>query len=148
MSHFAQVIDGIVQDVIVAEQDFIDSISIVIPIVDTPFVFNPLFPDAQPPIPPKPFKWIETSYNTRGNVHYNPNTGLPDKKPPLRGNFAGIGYIYDAVNDVFYAPQPYPSWILNNSNWTWEAPTPMPNDGNNYAWDEPSLSWIQQETKI
>ena len=117
MSHFAQVIDGIVQDVIVAEQDFINTL-----------------PDSQ--------NWLETSYNTRGNLHYNPNTGLPDGKPPLRGNFAGIGYIYDAVNDVFYAPQPYPSWILNNSSWTWEAPTPMPNDGNIYIWEEPTISWI------
>ena len=121
MSHFALVIDGIVQDVIVAGQDFVNTL-------------------------PNPQNWIETSYNTRGNVHYNPNTGLPDSKPPLRGNFAGIGYIYDAVNDVFYAPQPFPSWILNNSSWTWEAPTPMPNDGNIYIWDEPTISWILDNT--
>jgi hypothetical protein len=121
MSHFAQVIDGIVQDVIVAGQDFIDTSS-------------------------DPQNWIETSYNTRGNVHYNPNTGLPDGKPPLRGNYAGIGYTYDAINNVFYAPQPFPSWILNNSNWTWEAPTPMPNDGNSYDWDEPTISWILDNT--
>ena len=123
MSHFAQVIDGIVQDVIVAGQDFVNTL-------------------------PDPQNWIETSYNTRCNIHYNPNTGLPDKKPPLRGNYAGIGYSYDAINDVFYAPQPFPSWVLNTTTWLWEAPTPMPNDGNNYAWDEPSLSWIQQETKL
>lgn len=148
MSHFAQVIDGIVQEVIVAEQDFIDSISIVTPIVDTPFVFNPLFPDAQPPSPPKPFKWIETSYNTRGNVHYNPNTGLPDEEPPLRGNYAGIGYTYDAVNDVFYAPQPYPSWVLNTSTWTWEAPIEMPTTKGTWIWDEPTISWILETTSV
>jgi hypothetical protein len=118
MSHFAQVIDGIVQDVIVAEQDFINTLS-----------------DSQ--------NWIKTSYNTRGNVHYAPNSDIPNEEPPLRGNYAGIGYTYDAVNDVFYAPQPYPSWVLNTSTWTWEAPTPMPNDGTSYAWDESSLAWVK-----
>ena len=117
MSHFAQVIDGIVQNVIVAEQDFIDTL-----------------PDAK--------NWIQTSYNTYGNIHYDSVTKLPSGNSPLRGNYAGIGYIYDAVNDVFYAPQPYLSWILNNATWTWEAPTPIPNDGNNYVWDEPTLQWV------
>jgi hypothetical protein len=117
MSHFAQVIDGIVQEVIVAGQDFIDTLS-------------------------DPQNWIETSYNTRGNLHYNPSTGLPDKKFPLRGNFAGIGYTYDLVNDVFYGPQPFPSWILNTTTWQWEAPIPMPTSKGNWIWDEPSLKWI------
>ena len=117
MSHFALVIDGIVQDIIVADQDFINAL-----------------PDSN--------NWIETSYNTRGNVHYDPNTNLPDKKLPLRGNFAGIGFIYDLENDVFYPSQPFPSWVLSNINWVWEAPIPMPNDGNIHAWDETTLSWV------
>ena len=78
-------------------------------------------------------EWIQTSYNTYGNQH-------PENKP-LRGNFAGIDYIYDKNNDVFYAPQPYPSWILNNSTWLWEAPTSYPTDGKNYVWDEATTSW-------
>ena len=61
-----------------------------------------------------PGTWLQTSYNTHGNQH-------PEGRP-LRGNYAGIGYNYDATNDVFYAPQPFPSWILNNTTWLWEAP--------------------------
>ena len=96
MSHYAQVKNSQVQQVIVAEQDFIDTL-----------------PDAE--------DWIQTSYRTRGNQH-------PEGQP-LRGNYAGIGYIYDAKNDVFYPPQPYPSWQLNNATWLWEAPIARPTDG-------------------
>ena len=78
-------------------------------------------------------EWIQTSYNTHGNQH-------PDNKP-LRGNYAGIGYIYDRENDVFYAPQPYNSWVLNKDTWLWEAPVPMPTDGKIYQWNEESTSW-------
>lgn len=80
-----------------------------------------------------PGEWIQTSYNTYGNQH-------PEGRP-LRGNYAGMGYIYNRQNDVFYAPQPHASWILNESTWLWEAPTPMPIDGKKYIWDEPTLSW-------
>lgn len=80
-----------------------------------------------------PGQWIQTSYNTRGNQH-------PEDRP-LRGNYAGVGYTYDAQNDVFYAPQPYPSWALNESTWLWEAPTPMPQDGKVYRWDEATTTW-------
>ena len=80
-----------------------------------------------------PGTWIQTSYNTHANQH-------PEGRP-LRGNYAGIGYIYDQANDVFYAPQPYASWVLNQTTWTWEAPTPYPADGKAYVWDEPTVSW-------
>jgi hypothetical protein len=80
-----------------------------------------------------PGAWIQTSYNTLGNQH-------PNGKP-LRGNFAGIGFTYDQANDVFYAPQPFTSWILNQSTWLWEAPAEMPADGKSYKWDEDTLSW-------
>ena len=83
-----------------------------------------------------PSQWIQTSYNTRGNEH-------PEGRP-LRGNYAGMGYIYDRENDVFYPPSPYPSWVLNHSTWTWEAPTPMPTDGKLYQWDEPTTSWVER----
>jgi hypothetical protein len=79
--------------------------------------------------------WLQTSYNTIANQH-------PEGKP-LRGNYAGIGYTYDATNDVFYAPQPYASWVLNNATWTWEAPVAMPDDGKAYNWDEATTSWIE-----
>lgn len=80
-----------------------------------------------------PGTWIQTSYNTHGNQHPNGT--------PLRGNYAGIGYTYDSVNDVFYAPQPYPSWTLNNTTWLWEAPVAYPTDGNLYKWNESITNW-------
>ena len=80
-----------------------------------------------------PGEWIQTSYRTQGGQH-------PEGKP-LRGNYAGIGYTYDKVNDVFYAPQPYASWTLNQTSWLWEAPVAMPTDGKPYIWDEATTSW-------
>ena len=79
--------------------------------------------------------WLQTSYNTHGNQH-------PEGRP-LRGNYAGIGYTYDSTNDVFYAPQPYPSWILNNTTWLWETPVAMPNDGKLYTWNESITNWTE-----
>ena len=80
-----------------------------------------------------PGTWLQTSYNTHGNQH-------PEGRP-LRGNYAGIGYTYDTTNDVFYAPQPYPSWILNNTTWLWEAPVAMPTDDKKYKWNESITNW-------
>jgi hypothetical protein len=105
MSHFAKIENNLVTQVIVAEQDFIDTLE---------------------------GQWVQTSYNTHGNQH-------PNGKP-LRGNYAGIGYTYDQTNDVFYASQPFPSWLLNQFTWTWEAPTSMPNG--DYHWDESTTSWV------
>lgn len=82
-----------------------------------------------------PGTWLQTSYNTYGNQH-------PEGRP-LRGNYAGIGYTYDSVNDVFYEPQPYPSWILNNNTWLWESPIPYPTDGKVYIWDETITNWVE-----
>ena len=74
-----------------------------------------------------------TSYNTRGNTHSLGGT-------PFRGNYAGIGYTYNADIDAFVAPKPYASWILD-VNVQWQPPTPMPTDGM-YSWDEASQSWV------
>jgi hypothetical protein len=82
-----------------------------------------------------PGTWIQTSYNTHGNQH-------PEGRP-LRGNYAGLGYTYDSTNDVFYAPQPYPSWILNNNTWLWESPVPYPTDDKVYKWDETITNWVE-----
>ena len=83
--------------------------------------------------------WKQTSYNTQGGVHANGGT-------PLRGNYAGIGYTYDPTNDVFYAPQPYPSWTISAPTWIWTPPTPMPTetlpDNESYSWDETTKSWV------
>ena len=76
-----------------------------------------------------------TSYNTHGGVHASGGT-------PLRKNYAGIGYSYDAGRDAFIAPKPYPSWILNESTCLWDSPIPMPTDGTPYTWDESLGTWI------
>ena len=71
-------------------------------------------------------EWIQTSYN--GN---------------MRKQYAGVGYTYDADLDIFIAPQPYPSWILD-ANHDWQPPTPMPVvAGKKYAWFEPNKVWIE-----
>jgi hypothetical protein len=80
-----------------------------------------------------PGAWIQTSYNTHGGQH-------PEGRP-LRKNYAGIGYTYDAVRDAFYAPQPFASWLLNDDTCLWEAPVAMPADGKAYEWDEATTSW-------
>ena len=117
MSHFAQ-IDGnnIVTQVIVIEQDVVDT---------------GLFGD--------PNSWIQTSYNTQGGVHTQGGT-------PLRKNYAGIGYTYDSTRDAFISPKPYNSWVLNETSCLWGAPTPMPNDGKIYSWDEETTSWIEMSS--
>lgn len=76
--------------------------------------------------------WIQTSYNTYGNKHTLGGS-------PMRGNYAGIGFTYDSVKDAFYAPQPYPSWLLS-ADFLWEAPIPKPEGF--YGWDEATLNWI------
>ena len=78
--------------------------------------------------------WVQTSYNTHGGVHTN--GGIP-----LRKNFAGIGYTYDEDRDAFIPKKPYNSWILNEDTCLWEAPVAMPEDGNNYKWNETNQSW-------
>jgi hypothetical protein len=88
----------------------------------------------------------QTSYNTRGGVHYNPETGEPsaDQTKALRKNYAGIGFTYDEERDAFIPPRPYDSWVLNEDTCLWGAPVPMPEDGA-YTWDEESGSWVEVE---
>lgn len=120
MSHFAKVVQGKVTDVIVAELQFFNT-----------------FVDRSPG------EWIQTSYNTHGGIHYGPD-GQPDGGVALRANYAGIGYNYSHQNDVFYAPQPFPSWTISAPDWIWKAPVPMPNDEKSYAWDETILNWVER----
>jgi hypothetical protein len=86
----------------------------------------------------------QTSYNTRGGIHYDSQTGEPseDQSKALRKNYAGIGYSYDTTRDAFIPPQPYASWVLNDSTCLWEAPVPMPDDGQLYQWDEELRQWV------
>ena len=120
MGHFAKVSNGIVTKVIVAEADF----------------FNNFVDDS-------PGQWIQTSYNTRGGVHYKPNTNEPseDQSKALRKNYAGIGYSYDATRDAFIPPKPFSSWILNEDTCLWDSPVAYPEDGKLYKWNEEILNW-------
>ena len=77
---------------------------------------------------------LRTSYNSYGNEHLNGGT-------PYRGNFAGIGYTYDEDLDVFIAPKPFPSWLLNEATYRWEAPFAYPEDGGVYVWNEGNQEW-------
>jgi len=71
--------------------------------------------------------WIKTSYNTRGNKYYDADgTEASDQSKKFRGNYAGIGFSYDDVNDLFWAPQPHASWTKNNSTADWVAPITYP----------------------
>jgi hypothetical protein len=81
-----------------------------------------------------PSSWIQTSYNTYGGVHKLEGT-------PLRKNYAGVGYTYDSERDAFIAPQPFPSWVLNEESCIWEAPTPYPNSHDAYGWNETNQTW-------
>jgi hypothetical protein len=119
MAHFARInAQGLVSTVIVAEQDFIDSLD-------------------------NADSWVQTSYNTSGGKHYNPETGEEDDGTPLRKNFAGIGYKYDVDRDAFIPPQPYASWTLNEETCLWDCPLDRPEvteeqiaAGHYYIWDE------------
>ena len=77
-------------------------------------------------------------------VDSSPGTWLETKEDgSLRANFAGVGYIYDSVNDVFYPPCNFASWTISAPTWKWEPPVSYPTDGKDYIWDEPTLSWIE-----
>lgn len=133
MAHYAKVVEGIVDNVIVVPDFETDGVE------DTDAQeahLATLFPGET---------WIKCSYNTVDNEHTNSGT-------PLRGQMASKGYTYDSENDVFYAPKPFDSWVLNTSIWAWEPPVAYPsttdNTGTNnsdplYDWDEDTTSWVE-----
>lgn len=114
MAHWAKVENGIVKQIIVAEPEFFETF------VDT-----------------SPGEWVQTSYNTVAGVHQLGGT-------PLRKNYAGLGYTYDAVRDAFIPPKPYSSWILNEDTCLWEPPVAYPSDENRYVWNEETQSWDEE----
>jgi hypothetical protein len=120
MGHYAKIINGKVLSVIVADENFFNE-----------FIDN------------SPGFWLKTSYNTRGGVHYGED-GQPDGGVALRANYAGVEHIYDQDHDVFYAPQPFPSWTISGPDWIWKAPVPVPEDGKEYYWDEILLNWSEK----
>lgn len=119
MSHFAKVENGVVTQVIVIEQDVVDT---------------GLFGD--------PSAWVQTSYNTYAGEHRLGGT-------PLRKNYAGIGYTYDSERDAFVPPKPFPSWNLDDSTCNWNPPVPMPVAENKwYEWNEAILNWDEKDMPL
>lgn len=119
MSHFAQINENsIVINVLVGEEEIFQS---------------GIFGD--------PSKWIQTSYNTRAGIHYDPTTQLPDDGVALRKNYASVGMIYDPIRDAFYLSKPHNGWILNEETCTWYAPIPYPNDDLDYVWNDENENW-------
>jgi hypothetical protein len=124
MAHFAKIENNIVTKVIVAEPEF----------------FNTFVDDT-------PGTWIKTSYNTRGGIYYNPETGEPseDQSKALRKNYAGKGYTYDQAKDAFIPPKPFNSWILNETTCLWESPVTKPTteleSNQYYSWNESITNW-------
>jgi hypothetical protein len=117
MAHFAQIDENnIVTQVLVIEQDVVDT---------------GLFGE--------PRSFIQTSYNTYGGVHKLGGT-------PLRKNYAGIGFTFDAIRDAFIPPKPFNSWLLNEDTCQWDAPVAKPQDGKPYIWNEETLSWTEFTT--
>lgn len=91
----------------------------------------------------------QTSYNTRGGVHYTDGVPSADQSKVFRKNYAGLGYTYDAGRDAFIPPKPYNSWVLNETTCLWDAPVAMPEDAGTgeppkrYTWDEESVNWVE-----
>jgi len=116
MAHFAKIENGIVTEVIVAEQDFIDNNSWQSHLSGL---------------------WIQTSYNTYGGKHYNSDgTESADQSKALRKNYASKGFTYDITRDAFIPPKPHASWTLNEATCLWEPPISYPSDGKYYLWNE------------
>jgi len=102
MSHFAKIEDGIVTQVVVAEQSFIKT-----------------------GVLGSPTDWVQTSYNDN-----------------FRKQFAGIGFTYNEVEDIFISQAPFDSWLLDD-NHDWHPPVPYPTDDKMYNWDEATTNWIE-----
>ena len=117
MAHFAKIIDGIVDNVVVVHNNVATDEAAGIAFLEELYGVQ------------QGVTWKQTSINTRRGIHSE--GGIP-----LRKNYAGIGYTYDSDRDAFYAPKPFGSWTLNNSICDWEAPVPYPDDGKQYVWVE------------
>jgi hypothetical protein len=85
----------------------------------------------------------QTSYNTRGGIHYTDGKPSKDQSKALRKNYAGIGFTYDPDRDAFIPPKPYESWVLDEATCLWVAPVEYPGDGGVYTWDESEGDWLE-----
>jgi len=85
----------------------------------------------------------QTSYKTRGGIHYTDGKPSEDQAQAFRFNAAGIGFTYDEARDAFIPPTPYPSWVLDEATCLWVAPIDYPADGGQYVWDEETTDWVE-----
>ena len=100
-----------------------------------------------------PGPWVKTSYNMRRGKYYDPETGrvaedqsvIDGDEARQRKNYAGVGWFYDKIRDAFIPPQPYPSWVLNETTCYWDAPVDYPDDGKHYFWNEKTTSWVEDK---
>ena len=117
MAHFAKLENNIVQQVIVvSNQDILDENGQESEEKGIAFCSNLLGGT-----------WIQTSYNGK-----------------IRKNYAGIGYKYDVTLDAFIPPQPFASWVLDETTAQWIAPILYPTDGKMYLWDEEKQNWLEK----
>ena len=123
MAHFAELINGIVARVIVVSNADTASNGVEDGAIGAAFCHNLLGGE-----------WVQPSYNTYGGVNSAGGTAL-------RYNYAGIGFAYDTARDAFIAPQPYPSWVLDEATCKWEAPVAKPSEGL-WMWNEATVSWV------
>jgi hypothetical protein len=126
MAHFAKIEDGVVTQVNVIDEDYFVANR------ETRYIGQ----------------WVQTSYNTRGGVHYKSNSNEPseDQSKALRKNYASIDFTYDEERDAFIPPKPYDSWILDEDTCWWIPPVIMPQDEKRYQWNEDTTSWVEIES--
>lgn len=122
MAHYAKIVNGIVERIIVAEQDFVDT---------------------------QEGEWVKTSYNMKQGIYYDVETNAPATDQSIidgdeareRKNYAVEGGVYDSERDIFLPEKAFPSWVIDETKWQWKAPVDKPDDGKNYSWNEETTSW-------
>jgi len=124
MAHFAQLDENniVIQVISVENSEIVDAQNVEQESLGVAFCQTLFGSDTQ---------WKQTSYNSN-----------------FRKNFAGIGFKYDSTRDAFISPQPFPSWILNESDCSWRSPVDLPNDYDEviYNWDEDNQAWVLKDS--
>ena len=131
MAHYAQLdSENVVVNVFVGRDDVVEGID-----------------DWETYYAPEGYTVKQTSYNTRGGVHYTDGVPSEDQGKALRKNYAGIGFTYDEERDAFIPPKPFESWVFDEDTCLWVAPVPYPEDGESYTWDEDAGDWIAADVE-
>jgi hypothetical protein len=128
MAHYAQLnSENVVVSVFVGRDDVVDGID-----------------NWEAYYAPEGYAVKQTSYNTRGGVHYTDGVPSEDQTKALRKNYAGIGFTYDEGRDAFIPPKPFESWVLDEDTCLWVAPVAYPETGE-WLWDETAGAWVEVE---